>query len=122
MSEVLPRSSWSRRPTSAGVPLPSSLLRAHAPILPPPRASVVPSTPGLCRLLSAPAGSRTFPMLSLRILPRVLGPLPRRLLRCLYPFLPPRHRPSPRSDRVGAPLWTVQRLQYGALFEAAVIP
>ena len=88
---------------SAGITPPSSLLRAHAPVLPPPRASVVPSTPGLCRLLSAPAGRRTFPALSLRICPYVLGPLPRWLVRCVYPFLPSRQRPSPRSDRVGAP-------------------
>src|SRR5262249_52390049 len=71
------------------------------------------------RLLSALAGQRTCPTLSLRLLPGGLGPLPRRLVRCVYPFLPPRHRPSPRADRVGAPLWTVQRLPYGALFEAA---
>jgi len=102
MIEVLPLSSWSQGTTSAGVPPPSLLLRAHAPILPPPRASVVPSTPGLCRLLSVPAGRRTFPTLSLRILPCVLGPLPRQLVECIYPFLPPRHRPSPRSDQVGA--------------------
>ena len=35
-----------------------------------------PWTTGLCRLLSAPAGQRTFPTLSLRIFPYVLGPLP----------------------------------------------
>src|SRR4030095_7150897 len=103
MIEVLSRSSWARRTTSAGVIPPSLLLRAHAPVLHPPRASVAPSTPGLCRLLSAPAGRRTFPTLSLHIFPGVLGPLPRRLLRCTCPLLPPRHRPSPRSDRVGAP-------------------
>ena len=91
--------SWT---TSAGMTLPSSLVRTHAPILPPPRASVVPRSLGLCRLLSAPAGRRTFPTLSLRIFPCGLGPLPRQLVECLYPFLPPRHRPSPRSDRVGA--------------------
>ena len=34
--------------------------------------------------------------MSLRILPCVLGPLPRQLLRCTCPFLPPRQRPSPR--------------------------
>ena len=88
--------------TSAGVTLPSSLVRTQAPILPPPRASGVPSTPGLCRLLSAPAGRRTFPTFSLRILPCVLGPLPRLLVECISPFLPPRHRPSPRADQVGA--------------------
>jgi hypothetical protein len=91
------------RTMAAGIPPPASLLRAQAPVLPPPRASVGPATPGLCRLLSAPAGRRTFPTLSLRILPSVLGPLPRRLLRCTGPFLPSGQRPSPRSDRVGAP-------------------
>ena len=90
------------RTMSVGITPPSSLLRAHAPVLLPPHVSVIPSTPGLCRLLSAPAGRRTFPTLSLRICPCVLGPLPRRLVWCSYPFLPPRHRPSPRSDRVGA--------------------
>src|SRR5262249_12292764 len=74
-----------------------------------------PCTTGLCRLLSAPAGRRTFPTFSLRIFPSVLGPLPRRLVWCLSPFLPTRQRPSPRSDRGGAPLWAVQRLPYGAL-------
>jgi len=39
---------------------------------------------------------RTCPTLSLRLLPCVLGPLPRWLVGCLYPFLPPQHRPSPR--------------------------
>ena len=88
---------------SVGVPPRSSLIRTHAPVLHPPAASVYPRTVGLCRLLSAPAGRRTFPTLSLRILPCVLGPLPRRLLRCPCPFLPSGQRPSPRSDRVGAP-------------------
>ena len=69
----------------------------------PSRCLGYPRTVGLCRLLSAPAGRRTFPTFSLRICPCVLGPLPRWLLRCSYPFLPSRHRPSPRSDRVGAP-------------------
>jgi hypothetical protein len=80
-----------------------------------------PWSTGLCRWLSAPTGRRTFPTLSLRIFPCVLGPLPRRLVWCTYPFLPTRQRPSPRSDRVGAPQCSVQRLQYGAFFEAAVI-
>ena len=91
------------RTMSAGMTPPASLLRAHAPVLPPPRAAVVPSTPGRGRLPSAPAGRRTFPTLSLRLLPSVLGPLPRRLLRCPCPFLPSGQRPSPRADRGGAP-------------------
>src|SRR5262245_61017879 len=39
MIEVFSRSSWSRRTTSAGIPPPSVLLRAQAPVLPPPRAA-----------------------------------------------------------------------------------
>src|SRR5215470_10720212 len=73
------------RTMSAGFTPPSLLLRAHAPVLPPPCAAVVPSTPGLCRLRSAPAGRRTFPTLSLRICPCVLGPLPRLLVECILP-------------------------------------
>jgi hypothetical protein len=42
-----------------------------------PTASLLRSPPGLCRLLSAPAGPRPFPTLSLQILPRMSGPLPR---------------------------------------------
>ena len=61
-----------------------------------------PRASGLRRSLSAPAGSRTFPTLSLRIFTCVPGPLPRRLLWCTYPFLPTRHRPSRRWDPVGA--------------------
>jgi hypothetical protein len=75
-----------------------------------------PCTTGLCRLLSAPAGRRTFPTFSLRLFPDVRGPRPRRLVWCLSPFLPTRPRPSPRADRGGAPLCAVQRLPYGALF------
>jgi hypothetical protein len=103
------------RPLSVGVPPRALLVRTPAPVLHPPRVSVLPSTPGLCRWRSAPAGSRTFPTFSLRLCPGVLGPLPRRLVRCPGPLLPSRPRPSPRADRVGAPPWTVQRLPYGAL-------
>ena len=70
-------------------------------ILPPPR---LPSRlVGLCRLSPVPAGCWPFPTLSLHVLPWMLGPIPRRLLRCLCPFLPRGLRPSPRFDRVGYP-------------------
>jgi hypothetical protein len=59
----------------------------------------------LCRLLSAPAGSRTFPALSLRIFLYVLESLPRLLLWCTYPFLPTEQRPSRRFEPVGAWLY-----------------
>jgi hypothetical protein len=90
--------SWvASRTTSEGVTPPSSLLRAHVPIPNPPAPSgCSPRSAGLCRLLSAPAGSGTFPTLSLHVFHRVLGPLSRQPLRCTYPFLPSRHRPSPR--------------------------
>jgi len=87
----------------AGVTRSVSLLRAHAPDLNPLCSSLDALSHSLCRLLRAPAGLRPFPTLSLHIFPCVLGPLPRRLLRCMDPCLPPRHRPSPREDRVGAP-------------------
>src|SRR5207245_234163 len=90
------------RPMSVGLPPPLSLLRAPAPVLPPPPVSGIPSTPGLCRLRSAPAGRRTFPTCSLRLCPCGLGPLPRRLVRCPCPVLPARPRPAPRADQGGA--------------------
>jgi hypothetical protein len=79
------------------------LLRAHAPDLTPLCPSPSARKHSLRRLLRAPAGTRSFPTLSLRIFPCVLGPLPRRLVWCTYSFLPTRQRPSPREDRVGAP-------------------
>ena len=106
---------------SVGITPPSSLIRTHAPVLNPPRASVTPRSLGLCRLLSAPAGRRTFPVLSLRLFLCVLGPLPRLLLWCLCPFLPTGQRPSRREDPVGAWQKPVQQLQYGTFIEAAVI-
>ena len=102
MSEALPRSSWSQGPRQQALPcLPRSygLMRQSSTL---PLPTDYPRARGLCRLLSAPAGRRTFPTFSLRIFPCVLGPLPRQLVECIYPFLPPRHRPSPRSDQVGA--------------------
>jgi hypothetical protein len=81
--------------SSVGVTPPSSLLRTHVPVPFPPTASVCkPCTAGPCRLQSAPAGNGTFPTLSLRILPWMPGPLPRRSPRCVCSFLPLGLRPS----------------------------
>ena len=83
--------------------LPSSLLRAYAPVPIPPFAyGNAPRSSGLCRLLSVSAGRGTFPTFSLRSFSCVPGPLPRLLLWCTYPCLPTRLRPSPPEDRVGA--------------------
>ena len=81
--------------------------------LPPPRLS---RSAGLRRSRSAPAGGGTFPTLSLRILPRMPGPLPRRSPGCICSFLPRERRPSPRSERVGNPRGPTQRLRCGASF------
>jgi hypothetical protein len=102
-SKVLPRPSWFTVHVSRDFPCllrSYGLMRQSSTLLMP---RWYPRSPGLCRVRSAPAGRRTFPTLSLRICPYVLGPLPRWLVRCSYPFLPSRQRPSPRSDRVGAP-------------------
>ena len=104
---------WSHGPRQQAFPClhrSYGLMRQSSPLLVP---RCHPRTPGLCRLRSAPAGRRTFPTLSLRLLSRVLGPLPRRLLRGRCPFLPPRHRPSPR--RTGSRHTVRQRFPYGAL-------
>ena len=61
-----------------------------------------PCTVSLRRMLRAPAGSRPFPTLSLRIFLYVQGPLPRLLLWCFHPFLPTRLRPYQRRHPVGA--------------------
>ncbi len=72
--------------SSEDITPPSSLRRAHAPIpLPLPCFGLAPRWGSLCRLLPAPAANRIFPTLSLRIFPRMLGPLPRRSHRVHLP-------------------------------------
>jgi len=56
----------------------------------------------LCRLLRAPAGRRSFPMLSPQSVWRCLDPYPAALLRCPYPFLPAKPRPHLTCKRFGA--------------------
>lgn len=94
------------------------LMRQTAALLPP---LASPAAAGLCRLPSAPAAQRSFPTLSLPILPRVSGPLLRRLLGCTCPLLPLGHWPSPHKDRVGASLSTDNHFCRTFHFEAAVI-
>ena len=61
-------------------------------------------------------------MLSLRICLCVLGPLPRWLPWCMYPFLPTGQRPSQRSEPVGAPQPPyASNFRRAPYFEAAVI-
>jgi hypothetical protein len=87
---------------SAGVTPPSSLLRAHASVLNPPLAYGLTLVDGSMPVAVSPGWEEDLPYVTLRIFPCVLGPLPRQLVWCIYPLLPTRHRPSPRSERVGA--------------------
>ena len=92
-TEALPpigANSWS---ASADIARPSSLLLAHAPDQIPPYGSAYAPPPGLCRLLRAPAGRWSFPMLSPRSVCGCLSPYPVALPRCSCPFLPGGLRP-----------------------------
>jgi hypothetical protein len=101
MIEELPLSSWSQDHVSRCYPA-SSLVRAHASVLNPPLAYGLPLVNGSVPVAVSPGWEEDLPDVALHIFPCVLGPLPRQLVWCAYPFLPTRQRPSPRSDRVGA--------------------
>ena len=90
-----PRRALSLRHRSYG------LMRQTRPALP--SFGVLPRARSLRRLLPAPAASGFFPTLSLRVLPEMPGPLPRRFAGCVYLFLPLQHRPSPKQGWVGVP-------------------
>ena len=66
-----------------------------------PPISVVPNTVGLCRLSPVPAGSWTFPALSLQSLYRCLDPYPVAPLRCICSLLLGRQRPHHRDQKFG---------------------
>src|SRR5216684_3394165 len=92
----------------------SSLLRTHSPI--PSGSSFLrpqPRARSLRRLLPAPAATGIFPTLSLRIFPRMLGPLPRRSHGVRIPV----------SSSVSSafPQRGLGRLPAGGVFEAADI-
>src|SRR5712671_4590265 len=106
---------------SAGATLPSSLLRTHAPILHPLRASVRPSDTKSLQVAVSPCWEEDLPdvisaHLSLRAwtstpAARVVHlPVSSHTTAAFPPFGPGRRSTRP-----------VQRLQYGALFEAVVI-
>ena len=63
-----------------------------------------PRSRSLCRLLPAPAASRTFPTLALRIFPEMLEPMPRRYAECICLVLPQHSSAFPiiRLDRLPA--------------------
>src|SRR5262249_34333036 len=109
------------RTMSAGITPPSSLLRAHAPVLHPLRASVLPSATKSLQVAVSPCQEEDLPDVisahpSLRAwtstpaAPKVHMPVSSLRTSAFPPFGPGR-----RSTM------SVQRLQYGALFEAVVI-
>ena len=89
--------------TSEGITPPSSLLWTHATDQNPPADFSFLYTAGLCRLLPVPAGSWSFPTLSLQSLHRCLDPYPGVLPRCFCPFLPGELQPHNRCTKFGAP-------------------
>jgi len=80
---------------SGSVSLPSSLLRPHVPV-PLPLLTFAFTLGQKSSPLGPPtAGQGTFPTLHSRIFHWMPRPLPRRLQRCSFPFLPSGLRPCP---------------------------
>src|ERR1035437_8071794 len=95
----------------------SSLLRTHSPI--PSGSSFLqpwPRVRSLRRLLPAPAATGIFPTLSLRIFPRMLGPLPRRSHGVRLPVSSSVSSAFPREDWVGFPLLSANTTSRGSCF------
>jgi hypothetical protein len=121
MIEVLPRSSWSRGTTSAGVTPPSSLLRTHAPVLNPPRASVRPSDTRSVQVAVSPCWEEDLPdVISAHPSLRAWTPTPA-ALEVRLPVSSPKTSAFPSFGPGRRSTKPVQRFQYGAHFEAAVI-
>ena len=58
----------------------------------------------------------------LRVFPWLLGPLPRRSIRCIRLLLPRCHRPSPWEVGSASRFLSTMQLFVGTIFEAADIP
>src|SRR5574341_198347 len=106
---------------SVGVTPPSSLLRAHAPILPPPRASVVPSDAWSVQVAVSPCWEKDLPdVVSAHLSLRAWTPTPAARV-VLVPVSSHTTSAFPSFGTGRRSAKPVQRFQYGALFEAAVI-
>jgi len=109
------------RTMSAGIPPPSSLLRAHAPVLNPPAASVVSSDSGSVQVAVSPCWEKDLPdVLSAHLSLRAWTPTPV-ALEVLLPVSSLKTSAFPSVGPGRRSTMSVQRLQHGALFEAAVI-
>ena len=101
--DITPRS-WLLQ-THSSIPLDSPLLRPE------------PRSRSLCRLLPAPAVPGTFPTLSLRILPWVPGPLPRRYRGVHMPVSSSTSSAFPRTlSRSASRISPSKRFHDGSLF------
>jgi hypothetical protein len=84
--------------------------------------SIEPRSKSLCRLYSAPAAHGSFPTLSLRILPRMLGPIPRRSHGVHLPVSSSVSSAFPKNGVGRLPASSREsRLLAGVIFEAANI-
>ena len=109
------------RTMSAGITPPSSLLRAHAPVLNPPAASVVPSDSGSMQVAVSPCWEKDLPdVISAHLSLRAWTPTPV-ALEVLVPVSSLKTSAFPSFGPGRRSTMSVQRLQHGALFEAAVI-
>jgi hypothetical protein len=96
-------------PSSSRAPLlgrycpPSSLLRAHEPLLMPLPSISFSLYEVPLPLVPSTAGHQELPDFILLIFPRVPRPLPRRSIGCSQPVLLRQLRPSQPSDRLGFP-------------------
>jgi hypothetical protein len=109
------------RTMSAGITPLSSLLRAHAPVLPPPRASVVPWDTRSVQVAVSPCWEEDLPdVVSAHPSLRAWTPTPA-ALEVHVPVSSPKTSAFPSFGPGRRSTMSVQRLQYGAHFEAAVI-
>ena len=83
-----------------GVTPSSSLVRAHAPDHPPPRASAFALRAGSLQVVASPCWAMALPDIISAILAQVLGPLPRRAPRLRMSAPSPRTPVSPHVRRV----------------------
>ena len=83
-----------------GVTPSSSLVRAHAPDHPPPRASARALRAGSLQVLASPCWAMALPDIISATLVQVLGPIPRRAPRLHLSIPSPRTPASPHGKRV----------------------
>jgi hypothetical protein len=106
---------------STGITLLSLLVRAHAPILNPPRAAVLPSNTRSVQVAVSPCWEEDLPdVVSAHLSLRAWTPTPV-ALEVPVPVSSPKTAAFPPFGPGRRSTMSVQRLQHGALCEAAVM-